>query len=344
MYGNKGYVVVTDYIDTEGGRDLSDDLQRLIDENPNRTIYFPDGVYLLSKPICTPANPIHSVSLELSTYAIIRATDDWSENEALIRLGAAEPFNDINTVGSNYYLTGGIIDGNGKANGISIDSGRETCVHHISIKNTRIGIHIKWGANNRSSDADIHNVNIVGNNAADSVGVLLEGHDNTVSNMRIASCHKGICAHSGGNIFRDLHPLYIYEGENALEENYLTSVAFESEWHDNYFDICYSDQFCTAFSIGDGFKNIIDKSYIMWYSPKGNREVAFKIKGIFSSIISNAGVNFRSDTKENILLSVEKDGGKGMLLNPIVNDIRLVCDSTYEKYIEGRLIESVIHD
>ena len=163
-----GYVIVTDYVPANAGRDVSDELQKLILENPNKTIYFPDGEYLLSKPLDTPANPEHAVSLELSTFAVLRATDDWSLDEALVRMGAAEPFNSIYIPGSNYYFTGGIVDGNGKANGISIDSGRETCIHHVSIKNTRVGIHIKWGANNRSSDADVHSVNITGNNAKDS--------------------------------------------------------------------------------------------------------------------------------------------------------------------------------
>ena len=114
---NGTYVLVTDYVKANTGEDVSDALQELILNNPHRTIYFPDGVYLISKPICTPANPIHSVSLVLSCYATIKATDDWTDSEALVRLGAAEPFNDINANGSNYGLEGGIIDGNGKANG-----------------------------------------------------------------------------------------------------------------------------------------------------------------------------------------------------------------------------------
>ena len=180
------YVVVTDYVKPNTGEDVSDALQALIFANPNRTIFFPDGEYLLSKPICTPANPVNAVSLKLATFAKLKAMDSWTENEAVVRMGAAEPYNSIYIPGSNYYFEGGIIDGNGKANGISIDSGRETAIHHVSIKNTEIGIHIKWGANNRSSDADIHSVNIVGNHSKTSVGVLLEGHDNTLTNMRIA--------------------------------------------------------------------------------------------------------------------------------------------------------------
>ena len=188
------YVVVTDYVQPNTGEDVSDALQELIFANPNRTIFFPDGEYLLSKPICTPANPVNAVSLKLATFAKLKAMDSWTEKEAVVRMGAAEPYNSIYIPGSNYYFEGGIIDGNGKANGISVDSGRETAIHHVSIKNTEIGIHIKWGANNRSSDSDIFNVNIVGNHSKTSIGVFLEGHDNTLTNMRIAGVHVGIQA------------------------------------------------------------------------------------------------------------------------------------------------------
>ena len=44
----KGYVVVTDYIKNDGKKDVSDAIQKIIDNNPNRTIYFPDGTYLIS--------------------------------------------------------------------------------------------------------------------------------------------------------------------------------------------------------------------------------------------------------------------------------------------------------
>ena len=150
-----GYIIVTDYIEANTGKDVSDELQKLILDNPNRTIYFPDGEYILAKPICTPANPIHSVALQLSTYAVLKAADTWSDEEAMIRLGAAEPFNDINTIGSNYSFKGGIIDGNGVAIGISIYSGRETLIREVSIKHTQIGLSVKYGANNGSSASSL---------------------------------------------------------------------------------------------------------------------------------------------------------------------------------------------
>ena len=131
MTENKGYIVVTDYVEANSGKDVSDALQELILANPQKTIFFPDGEYLLSKPICTPANPIHAVSLELSRFAVIKAAEGWNDTEAMIRLGAAEPWNNITTNGSNYGIVGGIVDGSGVASGISIDSGRETLIENF---------------------------------------------------------------------------------------------------------------------------------------------------------------------------------------------------------------------
>ena len=39
----ENYVVVTDYIPVDTGTDITTHIQNLIDKNPGRTIYFPDG-------------------------------------------------------------------------------------------------------------------------------------------------------------------------------------------------------------------------------------------------------------------------------------------------------------
>ncbi len=59
------------------GEDLSAAIQRVIDENPNKTIYFPDGIYTIASPIVTPALPALSVSLKLSDQAVIKASKLW---------------------------------------------------------------------------------------------------------------------------------------------------------------------------------------------------------------------------------------------------------------------------
>ena len=204
------HINVLEEINVNYGEDISDSLQAVIDNNPNRVIFFPDGEYKISKPIMTPADPKFAVSLKLSDFAVIKATENWDSDEAMIRLGGKLPKNDNLTNGSNYGLEGGIIDCSGIAKGISVDSGRETYIRNTSIKGAQIGIHIKRGANNGSSDADLFGINIVGNWAADSIGILIEGWDNTLTNIRISRINTGVKLTASGNMLRNVHPLYYF--------------------------------------------------------------------------------------------------------------------------------------
>ena len=281
MNSGRGYVVVTDYIKAETGKDVSDDIQRIIDTHPNRTIFFPDGIYIISKPILTPADPQKSVALELSNFAIIQAAEDWTSEEAMIRLGGKDAANNISMPGSNYYLKGGVIDGRGIAKGISIDSGRETAIRQMSIKNTTIGIHIKHGANSGSSDSDISDTNITGNRKPDCIGVLVEGYDNTLTNMRIGGVHIGVLLRSAGNSLRNIHPLYYNS-----DEHYESSCGFIDEQENNWYNFCYSDQFAVGF-LSHGGRSFYDHCFAYWYNNKQKRHIVFKSTRRFkSSVVS----------------------------------------------------------
>ena len=324
----EAFVLVSDYVKPNTNEDVSDALQELILNNPRRVIFFPDGEYLLSKPICTPANPANAVSLRLSNFAVIKAMDSWDSDEALIRLGAAEPFNTIRENGSNYYLTGGVIDGNGVANGVSIDSGRETRIDNVSIKHTKIGLHVKWGANSGSSDADICNVNIVGNAKEGSIGLLVEGMDNTFTNMRIAYVHTGVKLARGGNYLRNIHPL----GGPC----YVGSTAFCDLSGSNWYDFCYSDQYETGFYFKDGIRSICHNCFCYWYKTMESGEIGFKADGKFNSLISNCKVTLRGDAPNaNFLVGAE--GGCGNIENPFFDENKSV-DKCYLNYLTGRVL------
>ncbi len=326
-----GYVVVTDTIPNDGQTDVSDAIQKLIDDNPNRTIYFPDGTYLIGKPILTPAHPKKSVALKLSTYAVLKAAENWDSDEAMIRLGASHPANDIYTIGSNYSFTGGIVDGSGIASGISIDGGRETMIRDVSIKHVKIGIHIKHGANSGSSDADIFGVNIIGNGKTDSVGVLLEGYDNTLTNMRIARVFTGILLKSAGNSMRNLHPLYTCD-----YTDYTNSCGFLDMAGNNWYNFCYSDHFGIGFRTAKGVRNIYDSCFTMWYAARGDVHTAFRSDGPFNSVLTNFNIGFHRDQKENVVLSAGEPGGRGVFNRLSVNP-KKVTDDTYKEYLEGGL-------
>lgn len=334
---NLGYVVVTDYVAANTGADLSDALQELILAHPNRTIFFPDGEYVIGKPIATPANPIHSVMLVLSNFAVIKAADGWSDGEAMIRLGAAEPFNTILTNGSNYGITGGVIDGNGVANGISIDSGRETRIENVSIKHTQIGIHIKDGANSHSSDADILNVNIVGNKRIGSIGVLVEGCDNTFTNMRIAYVQIGVKLLRSGQMLRNIHPLFGF-GNEMTDENYQDSYAFWDDGHcHNWYDYCYSDQYANGFRMRSGARMVYNDCFCYWYTDRGGMQNGFVAEGKFCSVIRGTNVTFHKNSTNNAYLRVGEAGGNGAIEFPIFPADRIM-DQTYRDYMRGEAI------
>ncbi len=325
-----GYIIVTDYVTNDGKTDVSDEIQNIIDTNPNRTIYFPDGVYLISKPINTPADPRKSVDLQLSNYAVIRASENF-EGEALVKLGGIHPANDPHTVGSNYSLTGGVLDGSGKTNGVTIESGRETAIRNVSIKHTVVGIHVKYGANSGSSDADISDVNIIGTGGTNSTGIIIEGYDNTFTNIRIGNVFIGVHLKSSSNSMRNIHPLYYSD-----YTDYENSCGFFDEGGNNIYDFCYSDQFCNGFRTAGNISSIFDNCFCFWYTSAGGKEVAFKADGEFNSVVTNFRADFRDDV-DNAVLKTGKVGGSGFFDN-LLEDSKFLSDITYITYKENSLI------
>ncbi len=324
-------ILVSDIICPNSGHDVSDSIQQIIDQNPNCTVCFPDGEYLISKPICTPADPKKSVSLQLSPYTVIKASTAWNSADAMIRLGSIHPANDIRTNGSNYSLSGGILDGSNVAGGVSINGGRETVIRDVSIKHVTIGIHIRYGANSGSSDADIYGVNIIGNGRPDSIGVLLEGFDNTLTNMRIADVHTGVLLKSSGNSMRNLHPLYTCD-----YTDYQNSCGFDDRAGNNWYNFCYSDHFGIGFRNAPQAVSIYDSCFTMWYCNAGERHTAIRSDGAFRSIFTNFRIGFFDDKTENIVLSAEQTGGNGVIERLSANEA-LLTDTIYKAYLEGRM-------
>ena len=334
--GDRGYIVVTDTVAANTGEDVSDAVQSIIDANPNRTIYFPDGEYVLSEPIYTPADPRLSVSLELSDFAVLKAGEGWTKGEAVVHLGGKNPANDTHTVGSNYSFEGGVIDGSGVANGISINGGRETAVRNVSIKHTVVGLHIMYGANSGSSDSDIFGLNIIGTGGTDSVGIVLEGFDNTLTNVRIGNVFTGVHVKSGGNVLRNVHPLYYSD-----YTDYENSCGFLVESGNNWFDYCYSDQFAIGFRTTDYGTSTFNNCFCYWYSPNGGVQTGFRADKYFNSNVTSLTLGFKEETY-NTVLSVGEIGGTGTISTLDVEEDR-VADKSYLAYMEDMTVFTRIY-
>lgn len=317
----RGYVVVTDYVKADGTADVSDAIQKVIDAHPHRTIYFPDGTYLLSKPICTPAHPDKSVDLQMSRYAVLKAAPEWTNTEAMVRLGGIHAANVVTAIGSVYSLTGGIIDCSGVANGVSVDSGRNTRVKGVVIRNAAVGFRIKNGANGGSSDCEISDLDITGNGATNSIGVLVEAYDNHIANIRITRAMVGVKLVKGGNMLTNIHALFS-SGLPAQVAAYGNSVGFLDVSWSNRYRCCYSDHFSLGFHlIGP---SILDACIVWWYGSakfgRGQRRTAIRCPGQFLAHVTDMEIGFKGALAKNAVLEVGKDGGSGFLLHPIYNE------------------------
>lgn len=329
-FSSSGYVIVTDCVKPDTGEDVSEAIQKLIDENPGSTLYFPDGKYIINKPVVTSADPARAVSFKLANYAHFIAGESW-EGEAMFRLGAADAAEGLKNEDSNFSVEGGIFDGSDRANAITVENAGTAVLRYISIKNAIVGIHVKANADGSGPVADIHTVNIVGSGTPDSIGVQIDTDGNTLTNMRIASNLIAIKLTGKDNFLRNLHPLYIYEA--GLSESYAESCAFYDEGERNFYDNCYNDQFAVGFYMGENTASIYDCCFNYWYSDRGGIHIAFACEGKFnSSIRSTAFATNHYKTTLCEFLIVGESGGAGVIESVFFNPTH-VKDNSYSDYI-----------
>ena len=318
-----------------GETNVADALQAFIEANPHKTIFLPDRVYLLEHPISTPADPDFAVSLELADFAILKAAPDYKYRQPLVRLGGIHPANNIRKPGSVYSFTGGVIDGSGRAAGIFIESGRETRVQNVSMKNVSLGLRIKYGANSGSSDCDIRDVHIVGNRADDSLGVWIEAYDNTLTNMRIADCRVGVRMRAGGNLLTNIHPLWT----NPADQ-YDGGIGFDDSTSNNSYIRCYADHFATGWRFRKGAGTaVMDGCICFWYAPTpGHPHTAIKCDGTFEAMITGMWFGFKDRRAVNTVLSAAVPGGKGFIADPRLYEDKLndPADS-FRNYLRGAI-------
>lgn len=320
-YDALGYVVVTDYERQESESGYGALINRVIAENPGRTIYIPDGAYTIEQPIVIPADPSKSVSLRLGNQAVLTADPKWTDPyTAMIRVGVEEPtdkpltMDEIDMKGyRSISVIGGCLQGSNVASGISVEGGKDTYIYNVSIKSAVRGIHVYRGNNELGATwVNVDNVNLTGTDKEDSVGVYVEGTYNTFSNMRIYVVKYGIqCTETGErNIFRNLHPL----ASNAHRER---SIGFYDMSDGNNFDVCYSDQFASGYAMHENTRSVMNGGFCYWYSESNNYHVGYKAMGKFNSIIVAGKVSHGHDVATDAYLYIEQEGGQGVVLYPI---------------------------
>ncbi len=335
------YLVVSDLLPKSG--DVSAKLQEIINNNPNRTLYFPDGTYEFDKSVTTPADPAKAVSFKLASYAIFVPSSEYTATpgQGLIRLGAgAKGSNELLAAGSGSSFSGGIIDMNMVAGGIgiSVEGGRNTYITNMAFRGAEIAVSIQ------SDYTVVDNIVTTGTATIDSVGVEVTSSYNTLNNIRSAQMRVGVhITGEGKNSLRNLHPLgtlgdTFYRDWAAQGK---PTIAFWDESKGNQFDYCYSDHFYYGFWLGEGNVSQLEGCFVFWYA-KMDVYCGLYQEGTFNSVITNSHFDLRLWGGELITevdlmayVKAEVSGGKGIIYYPVVNATLLIGDllTEYRSYL-----------
>ncbi len=305
---SEAFVSVKEHI-TEGA-DNTAEIQKLIDENPGRTLYFADGTYTVSSSLQIAGK----TSLELADYAIIKAADAWSTDDAIIKIVNAD------TYASG--ILGGAVDGNGKAKGIEIVSGRDSTITNVTVKNTKVGITICEG----DSQTVIENTDIVGI-GDESVGIEISGDNNELDIVQIHNCGTGVKVTGNNNDLRNVHAIYLGD--------LLDSVGFYEGADNNNYDFCYAESFAVGFFMSKESVSSEFASCFAFWTNGLSRQTGFAAEGKFNSVIRTSRVNFLDAEADAAYLTVGTEGGVGKVLWPIVKNAANIDNVTYEAYLSG---------
>ena len=328
-------ILISDYASLVKNGDYTEAIKTAIKENPGKTIYFADGEYTISDTIVIAADATTAVSLRLANYATIKAASNWaSKNTPMIRIGVkSEAENNDIFNRRNTYIMGGIVDASDVATGISLEGGKDILLSNITIKNAYLGLYIKKADNDLGATyADIENVNVVGNSEEGSIGVLLEGTYNNLTNMKISHVQYAVkCGKTGdNNVFKSI--MAIGTGTPADVE----VAGFYDLSGGNHYDMCYSDQFATGFLIGERARSVYNACVASWWSADNNYHVGFRTvddsdnPGYLNSTILYSKV-YHTDTVETDAYILAMEGGEGSVQYPF----NQVVSDTYKAILDA---------
>lgn len=304
------YVAVTDYVMPDTGKDVAGILQKIIDNNHERTLYFPDGEYLISQSLLTSGFDGERVSFLLSDGAVIRATEDWQSvdgNNALICMGSQRRSNS----GHN-MIVGGVLDCAGKADGISIDSCLDSYVHNVCILDPKTGIDVKLGIHNKSSCWDITNVTIIGSGAAGSVGMNVDGFDNTITDIRIYDMQLGIKAVGAGNFFKN-----ICVTNSVVDDGYYKINLGIDDRANNWYNNCYVENCATAYSMHPS--SLFWDNGAKWMGSQCKTQIALKLTGGMIPVIGFRAEFFGESTLKTMVETSSDSDATEMLFGCMSN-------------------------
>ena len=317
------YVIVNDMISNANGRDITEDLQLLIDTHPGRTIYFNDGVYTISSTLNIPADKEKAVSFRLSNYAVIKAAEGWKPENAMIAIGANNDPANVEKAANS--IMGGCIDGAGFAQiGLSIENSSNTFVSNLTLMNLKTSMQIKSSAESVNAEG----ITVMGGGQDDSIAILNESSKSVFSTINIANVNIGIKNSGSANNFRNVFA--------KCAKATASSAGFVDESGTNVFELCSAEDFASGYVIGDGVKSVYESCNAIWTKADATVQSAFVANGTFNSTLTGCTARFFDASSENAYIKLTTRGS-GVVKAPIF-DTSLCDDGSYANVLAGTVI------
>ena len=317
------YIVVSDKIENAYGKDITAELQALIDTYPGKTIYFNDGTYTISSTIYIPTEKEKAVSIRLSNYATIKAAEGWKNDTPMIAIGAksdaAKAERSVNS------FSGGKLDGAGFAKiGLTVENCKSPFISNVTLVNLQTSLTIK-----KTADvANVEALTVNGSGDNESIGILNESSSSVFSTINISNVNTGVKNNGADNDFRNV----TVKCTKALE----TSVGFYECGSNNVFEFCTSEDFTTGYAINDGVKSVFEGCNAYWTSASAKTQNAFVAEGKFNSVISAGTARFFDASSMNAYIKII-NRGSGLIKTPIFDEA-LCDDQGYKSVLAGTVI------
>lgn len=334
-------------VDNTGAKDAAGVVQNLIDsgEYAHTTLFFPAGVYTFNSAVRTPAANDKKIAFLFDGNAVFRAgttlTGFFFEFDAIDRDGYDyyEPYNMTR-------VSGGYFDCQGRSNGLWL-TGYPVNLSNCIITNTKnIGIQMGSsdfeGFNSTSSDCQLNNLTLCGNDVKDSKGILVYGSDNGFSDIRIHGFRKGMVIYGGSQIVNNIHTLHhgVFNGDYPID-----SIGFQIKSSGNVFTSCYADAHAIGYQVELAKSNFFTDCTAYWWNDPAYKTVAFKSAGgkpdnNLNSFIVGFKVRFAGGSGERLIyegatdnrLDVDDRSNYGYFMSPVLDGMVHVSQEEIRRF------------
>lgn len=287
------------------GSDITTALQELIDANPARTIYFPDGQYTISSSIYTNKEEGKETSFVLSKYAEISAATSFV-GEFMFELNSTgeAPRNNNKKV----YFEGGVLKCNSAASGIIVRGCRNATIRGTFIYDVkRVGVQIFESTYLQPADSFIDDIYVTAPiGSVGTYGIITYGSELNITNTRTARCYIGVKSYRQSVNMYGVHCTQREPSYFASIDDYNGTIAFDfSEGGTADFSSCFSDNYAIGFKLPETESCSLVGCWALWYTNGGHHYAVEQLTGVnFNHMVDDIHIEFfgTATGQENVIL------------------------------------------